>query len=174
MKKINFDKLTPEQKRVLIMKDVLLQIEAGKYLPSQGLYFIPLDGPSPTNVDQTKVKELGTCFTCALGASILSALRLFNGITLYSQKPGDNYYDTLSGIQKWFSREQADLIETYFECFTNRTVNDYPRTMNMIAFIKKYPTPTERLRAIAKNIIRNKGTFIPTNYSAKVPVSKQK
>ena len=61
-------------------------------------------------------------------------------------------------IQAIFGKENADKIEEYFERndpSIDEENGDYTQWSD------KYPNDTERLVAILKNVVANKGTFIP-------------
>lgn len=151
--------LTPDQMRVAIAKDVIKQIDAHIYKATQGIYFkqiIGMDGPFPIHRDkyfnpitQTNVGEIKSCQVCAIGSVILSGIRLFNEVEF-----GRTHKASYDAVQIWFDMDQAILIEKAFEWQSTR-------------FYKRYPAATDRLKAIMKNIIRNKGKFVPRKAEVK-------
>lgn len=139
--------MTPAQKRVAIAKDVIAQIELKTIKPANdGWYLYSLNRgawtpPSGTDV-QSVIPALGKCTVCAVGAAFLSGVRLFDGV-----KSGSNTLNGLASnrIKKWFGRNQRCEIENAFE-------TDY----------LDIRSPAKRLTVIMRNIIRNRGKFIPT------------
>ena len=70
-----------------------------------------------------------------------------------------------NGLNSLFSYSQLRLIEIAFErglgAFKDYDYNLEPSTKRAAQFGRKFKTEKSRLRAIMKNIVENKGTFIP-------------
>lgn len=132
---------TPEQKRVMVARDVLQQIEFEKYQPSCGVYLnIPrltefkadLEATTPWHGGflyeeyQAKINANLTaplresleeadikCRVCALGAVYMSAVRMRNDATLANAVSGG--IRVSRQVTDLFDLEQRDLIESCFE-----------------------------------------------------------
>lgn len=164
----NFQNLSDAKKRVAIAKDALEQVLAKNYKVKTGQYVTFLGSGSPIE----KSEELDVppacnlqdvkCQVCARGALFVSALRKDASIepeTLPSEDYLDN--DAITETENnYFSREQIDLIESAFE--TNTFCDEAPEELVMAAVLygKSLGNKDERLVAILKNIIRNKGEFV--------------
>lgn len=175
MKEKAFKQLTPAQQRVAIAKDVIKQIKAEVYVARKGIYIGFKDLSKhfgKTGISQEKARKLEPCFVCGIGAVAMSAVKLFNEISLYDETQTGRYYTAFNAVTKWFDSEQAELIEIYFEVWTHKMYADLSQRYNLAAFAEKYPTATKRLVAIMRNIIKNKGVFIPDDYTKKVAVKK--
>ena len=94
-----------------------------------------------------KNNELGTCDVCARGALFLSKVRLYNdcqvakGITYGAVNLTDN-----TGQGGAFG-DLGRQLEVAFESWENEPWHT------------AYPDPEDRLIALMKNVIRNKGNF---------------
>lgn len=168
-----FNKLPKAEQRVLIAKDVLKQIKVGKYKPKVGSY---TSLPGDLNISDKSVQEnfnlIQNCEVCALGCCLLSITKFKNKLSF--SELTDEYYNTKTRnlFSSIFSASQIALIEAAFEKRTtcipwadkvngedaeNKVKHIYKATW----FGKQYEDSTERLKAIMKNIITNKGTFRP-------------
>lgn len=143
--------MTPAQKRVAIAKDVIAQLEAGKFVATKGRFILPENNLSDSDNGkplQPLIRKMGVCEVCAAGASVLSAVRLFNAHCVDSWK-GVRYSRDV--MRNWFSDNQATLIEGTFEGWDNS-----------MFYLNHIPDGNDRLIAIMKNVVRNRGTFKPT------------
>lgn len=164
----NFQNLSDAKKRVAIAKDALDQVLAKNYKVKTGQYVTFLGTGSPVE----KSEELDVpvacnlqdvkCQVCARGALFVSALRKDASIepeTLPSSDFLGN--DEITETENnYFSREQLDLIESAFE--TDAFCDEAPEELAMAAVLygMSLGNKDERLVAILKNIIRNKGEFV--------------
>jgi hypothetical protein len=180
--------VTKAEKRVEIAKDVLKQIKADKYKPMCGVWFRDstgkglddfLDYNTGQRIDAKKdvvEKLVGTCKVCALGSLFISAIDKYNHTKLDPASGCEaeifTAVDRNNPLTKWFTARQMLLIENTFEnecgawC-SSVVLNEKEYLawdMEVIPAIKeynsKYPNPTDRLKAIMNNIVRNKGTFV--------------
>lgn len=166
-------KMTKAEVRVCIAKDVLAQVKAKRFTARPGLYVSGLglysdlprdeDGyltQSPINV-QAVLKDRD-CHVCALGALFVSSVDRFNACELPASDMTTMHRETLEKyLGNVFSRKQMNAIEAAFE----GSSNSYPKVYNS-AFYQAYPDSTARLVAIMKNIVRNGGTFKPSELRA--------
>lgn len=173
-----FRKATAAKKRVLIAKDVLEQLEAGKIRATSG-YFLRIQSFSDhvSNYDAVKKESLQAtylrgdieqCDACADGALMLSCT-LFNN--KYTTDAGFYMLDVWINSKKSmknklnviFSRSQLRLIENAFERGVGafQKFRETPKAKKAIQFGRSFSTSGNRLKAIMKNIVKNRGTFVP-------------
>lgn len=179
---LKFQLSTKPQKRVLIAKDVILQIGLNKFVPQTGCYVKSQDilEALPTNGTTVELKpllaEVTTCSCCAKGAIFLSEVMNRNQFSAsrrdFEGLGSETITDRLDGL---FTQNQLDLIETAFERDVIESDNEYLQdghnddwsekftsiAKKAIAFGKRYSSNDKRLIAIMKNIVANKGTFKP-------------
>lgn len=165
-----FKSLSKPEQRVLIAKDVIKQLKLRKYIARESIYveYIPAGGNLDVRSNFDKVDD---CHCCALGSCLLS-------LTKYNNKFTFNDLDNLGKpvwkeLAKFFTVNQLTLIEYAFEgwyktkedgvgkCHFNPTVED-SELDKCHSFYSIYENDEkQRLIAIMKNIIKNKGTFKP-------------
>jgi hypothetical protein len=166
--------------RVAIAKDVIAQIKAKKYNPMQGTWVEQVGGDNYNDwlfhnarnceVDvRDYTNNIKKCNVCALGSLFVSAVNKYNNVYgTYWSVSTNEVFDTSetnnrSPLLRYFTIKQIRLIEHTFEggmgavCFDN----DHPMLNKSYAFYSQYPDSKDRLLAIMKNIVENKGTFKP-------------
>lgn len=180
----DFSKATLAQKRVIIAKDVLASLKAGRYRakpggyfysPSTDVYFI---AEKPLNTKLDKIfQNMPTCYVCALGACFVSAVKKFDGLTVgdvtscghyshsyYSGRTSDlDERKTMTEkLSDFFETSQLDMIETAFEGIYLGDYGDYGdvRAYNFY-HRRRSMNSDDRLKAIMQNIVDNNGTFVP-------------
>lgn len=172
-----YKKATPEQRRVMLARDARKEIEKGRYNVDQGTFVrLPFDFYDDVSAQLQPLlhdPQQPACTVCADGALFLSAIRFRNDCTVGHADSLDNRLPT---ELKEFSAAQRRLIEIAFEEGCGFYGVERGQTGDGDEFI---PTEadkqaaawsgehglyddTERLLAILTNIIRNKGTFKPT------------
>lgn len=178
-----FWKMKPTEQRVAIAKDVLKQLSDKFYKAKTGDYLLFRNTPEidkiPAKLDNLLSllkRSKARCEVCGIGSIFVSMVNLGNKITTNEcdlDKEISEYYgvdDSLmrEKLDKIFSAEQRSLIEAAFERSTSLTENDYEKNeeawekiREAMEFGAQFKTPSNRLKAIMKNIIKNKGTFIP-------------
>lgn len=160
-------KLTKAQMRVVIAKDALLQLNSEAYKAQKGIYI------DDNLLDKLKKKyhekyinesaqpyldNLKKCKVCAKGSIFLSTVRKFNDVNLRNFRLDSEYK-----ADDIFGEENMCKIEEAFELWTNNDELGIPKNTKLNKFIEKYKDSTsdERLRAILKHLIKNKGIFRP-------------
>jgi len=157
-----------------IAKDVIKHLDEmglcpGRYfVSSKTIEDVPLLGPAQDHVD----KLSNGCTVCALGACVLSYIRLFDNFDLINFRRTEYKYATLTtggvlaGLEQIFGSNQLVLIEAAFER-DRPTVGAYTSFRlhskeidAAIAFGKRRHSPRARAKAIMQNIIDN-GAFKP-------------
>ena len=153
---------TEAQQRVAIAKDALKWIKAGALIPETQMEVVPTNAISTENYNKPiRQVNLGRCRVCAMGALFLGQAVRDDSCTL-----GDLHYNNgRTLLKKYFSQNQLDLIESYFE----GTIYSWHTTLNKYSdedqdkvhhFLKQHLSDSERLTLILQNIIDNHGTFI--------------
>lgn len=171
--------MTKAQKRVALAKEVLSLFKAGKLRESYGSYVEPkteylLDHravfadhestlPNGRQLDETKF-----CAVCAAGALAVAYRGVPNYVMLSK--------DVTECLKPVFSLTQLGLIETAYEgTYSGPLGKKVKPGKKLAAAASKYVTKAaredgkdsgskprlERLKAIMRNIIRNKGQFVP-------------
>lgn len=109
-----FKKATPAEKRIIIAKDVIAQIELGKYIPETGSYCKSRNIKRGVDLQSIIIEPKFKCSVCELGGLFTSLIRI-----------KDNFTSTLAGevdnslifeeLINYFSGKQISLIESAFE-----------------------------------------------------------
>lgn len=154
-----FRNANPRERRLMIAKDVLAQVEAGRIIAKQGTLIKTgfLDSKQP----HRELKEIfwereDPCECCALGSIFLVTVERKDNICFASHAIYGPQVMMEQVIRDEFPLDQILLIEQAFE----RGKGFYSESVNAIAWGMKYADPTERLIAIMENIIRNNGNFL--------------
>jgi hypothetical protein len=136
--------------------------ESGTYIGSE--LSEELDMACDNDEDSAKpflLKSTTPCRVCAKGALFLSTVRRYNKASVK-----DVMCDNMETAEKMFGKHQFNLIEAAFEQWdftipdTHEEEHGRPVPYEVQAFGNKYEDDTDRLVAILKNIIKNKGNFI--------------
>lgn len=157
--------MSKADKRVAIARDVIQQIKAGQFIMECGSWAEPC-APKKTKISQESltVGQPLSCECCATGAMVLSSLRMFN-VAVFKEIEEKH---VVSHLRKHFDEEQVKMIEHVFERGSGH-LGFYPIDSDISgrvsAFIRRYPTKRtnddKMAIAIFKNIIKNKGEFVP-------------
>lgn len=175
-KSISFSKLPAWKQRVAIAKDVILKIKSNRYKSEQGTYLNICStdkGNEKSNIWQmqanTAVKnELAVCNVCAKGALFMSHIMKTNHCSLLDADSASEseYVDRLT----MFTQGQLDTIECAFErgivfdregILKDRFGDTTELGERAKIFCPLFDSANERLIKIMKNIIKNKGKFLP-------------
>lgn len=153
-----FRKMSDDEKRVAVARDVLSQLDAEKYVATPGMYCrvdIPFDDNervAEADADMSVVIAQTSCEVCGIGALFASTIRMQNKIAFnaYGQASIHNYLGDI------FTAPQLRSIESYFEFGAH---GDY--RIDARSPIFKEHDADLRLRMIMENIISNDGRFDP-------------
>lgn len=178
-----FSKLSKADQRIAIAKDVILSLRRGQYIAETGRYVNldeieikkdAFDVHYDTKLDiQKTLNKVKMCPVCALGACILSLTRFKNKLKWGDVGMNGAAMDsprTKKLFSSLFSPEQLLLIESAFEGYNpgSDRIADQLFDFNDLTdeqiskveeFRYRYDEPNDRLVAIMKNIIKNKGIF---------------
>lgn len=131
---------------------------------------------NPDTEVQDIVEKMKTCNACALGTVFVCAVRIADDLKIGDMPIEDEVTDSIEFdgmsmykyLGQFFSEAQLELIESAFECRVmgdggegrrddaNRDAADYGTN---------FMQPKDRMVAIMKNIIKNKGFFKPESLS---------
>lgn len=169
-----------EQQRIAISKDVLKQLSIKTIKAKIGDYFEVYDIKEPITKVPEKMDDLlrifkrtkNPCSVCAIGACFVGLVNMGNKIPVKGFLSTDKLEGWEIGntdimreaLRKVFPSVQISLLEMAFEKYYTLSDNEKPDEESMkmaILFGEKYTTDKKRLIAIMKNIIKNKGEFIP-------------
>ncbi len=153
----DFQTLSKAEQRVAIAEDVIKALRIGKMIASKGGYFIVQGTRISNNVNE--MLQDGSCEVCAVGALFASEIMKTNEIVAYGTQ-------VKSRLVKYFTRDQIQLIEAAFEedytyCSNKTSVEESIKASNFCRNKLKYYNTRDSMIVIMKNIIENKGTFIP-------------
>lgn len=163
-KTINLSKLTRNQARVEIAKDVLARLAAKKIVVKTGTYLQALDkdGMYAIDIPTTTGKELGkmSCQVCAVGAAFLSVASRQNCDIEAEDDEGGMWYDEmLNQLTPFFSLEELAEIETAFEhgsCSNIADEHGFDENVDAANFCADIEDD-EAMIKIMNGIIKNKG-----------------
>jgi hypothetical protein len=176
-----FKKLTPREKRIAIAKDVIESLKKDQYRAKKGTYFVNNNSKANSGKELQRILVKGeeSCTLCAMGGLLASKCKLGNGhVQIDAEAAGITYIidsgiiNSLKGI---FSVKQLRMIEYAFEgqdvddTFGDDLADvllgekDCPERSEIgkkcIEFYESYLETSERMVAIMKNIVKNKGMF---------------
>jgi hypothetical protein len=170
-----FEKASPDEKRIIIAKDVIAQLKLKKFIAQTGVYFDAIPESNQNNLldwyDKFKEKSIKniineeevSCKVCGIGGVFASCVRITNNISTSKFKTGSQNDQTIvrKFLKKYFDIDQLRLIESAFEMSDFDDSNSLGELVQVsIRFGKQFNlSSNKRLVAIMKNIIRNKGTF---------------
>lgn len=178
-KQINFEALTTNQKRVAIAKDIIQRILADQFIAKRGVYVGVVNSDEFDEDDDVKSNiDKAICNVCQIGAIIMSATGFRNSLIfsdLY-EDPTEAYNDIIKDL---FTPFQYWLLEYIFEdknvgrpgalgCGYALSALDIVIEETELSadeedildqFIDTYPREEDRIIAMMKIIIKNKGEF---------------
>jgi hypothetical protein len=167
--------LPKAEKAVVIAKDILKQIKSKKYKVTTGDYVnIETTYSLEEEADIQEVfDEINYCEVCAIGAACVSIAHIGDGLTYHDFTYSPQHSPNLTKVlRKVFDDVTLYAMENAFEGIggsdvrfaedlgfdTNSVSSDIKRKIQK--FHEKYDNDGNRLVAIMKNIIKNKGKFI--------------
>ena len=176
-----FKALTASQKRVAVAQDVISLINSTLIRPSTG-FFVHVASKHQSHEKSLQTEILNgniqKCDCCALGAMFVSCAIKNNKTSTSEHELGDigdsicDKFKIPNKLNTIFSGDQLILIEQayelgkgYFESehsYHDDENGNYVETLTpAVKFGSKYKSNKDRLIAIMKNIIANKGRFKP-------------
>lgn len=155
--------MTPQQRRraVLIAGDVLKWMRTRRLKVQRDIYVSfskdPAVGTPLHPILKTLVTAQRPCTVCALGACLIAKIDRYNAVEM---PDGFTQSITRAGISDIFSEHQMILIENAFEMSFYDYVDGI--SFDAVAFGRTDAGgPRRRLRRIMRNIIENRGVFVP-------------
>lgn len=167
-----FKKANKKRKIVLLAKDVIERINLKQLKPTTGVVCRLEDKRDVKSTDNIKniLPKIKNCECCAKGALFLGYIGRVNEMTVGEIEDESSHNSAeMQKLLKIFDDYQLSLIETAFEGhqviardskreWIEIEEEVFERAVN---FYENYRFPKDRLIAICKNLIKNKGTFIP-------------
>ena len=165
-RKRRFNKLTKNQQRVSIARDVIKMLK-NKKIKAGSIYFDalkidPIEFANFPHKDVHLVVDSTQCKVCALGGMLAATVMKVDGMKFNYSQPDIPRNEVIKKLKDYFSIEQLDLIESAFECQeTDRYYSHVSAWGKAVDFGNKFKSKTKRMRMIMENIIRNNGEFKP-------------
>lgn len=188
--KKKFSRLNKRERAVAVAKDVLKHLEAMHVTP--GTYFVGeanIEVSRSTNPQEFVDVIQKKCDVCAIGACVISHIRLFDKVRLnevidpfdFSDLPLEDTKNTdvklrmspsniRSQLAKHFRKKDIYLIECAFERDYSFYADKGDEKVSLTTRLKEaraaekfgrqHRNARKRLAAIMRNIIRNKGHFV--------------
>lgn len=174
-----FLKLTPEEQRVTIAKDVLAQLRTGKFMAGHTYFMFGSsenDGVDAESVDEAMDAKIDmsacisqvSCTVCGIGSLFASGVLKADKLKVNTfMGAADDRAAQIKYLKKWFTLKQLDLVECFFEQWGegNRSEHNItlPNEILDLSPIFMEDDDTERLTLIMQNIVSNNGRFDPFN-----------
>lgn len=174
-----FEKKSLSEQRLAIARDVIEQIEAGD-LTAASAYFASSDlsrfedrifrRESLGEVDASVVlPQVADCRVCGIGSLFKCAVENANSLPIKDLLHGDTRENEVRYLRTWFSKEQLNLVEDFYERHTRW--QDYHSSYTRVGARSGKPVGDSpimamehdgtRLKMIMENIIANNGKFNP-------------
>jgi hypothetical protein len=166
---VEVNKMTKKEKLlVACCKDALKQIKAKRYHVGTGAYCVlpemtyDVAGSFIGKQLQKVLPKMNPCTVCAKGALFLSLVRKKNSFKLSEDTINSGEVDVFPKLKKHFNQTTIALMECAFEgphnVYTALNADEEKATD---AFSERYDDDVKRLKAILKNVIKNRGQFKP-------------
>ena len=164
-------KMTLAQIRVVVAKEVLvlLRKRKGTIVPKEGCYLWNNHEEIrrwcyETNSDLDDARKhlpvlINSCHVCAIGALFVGWVKRYDGITV--KKFLEYGRNNMCGTMSAFDRGNLGMIECAFEGHRIADGSVMEEDDAAVDFYGRYDNPKDRMVAIMKNIVKNKGTFKP-------------
>ena len=162
-----FDKLPAAQRRVKIAQDVLKLLDMRKVEASHCYFISDTEWKLPDDSSmQAVLPALGNCSVCAKGALLVASVELRNQVTLRDLRVMDWRGDPAlaKALGGAFTTKQLDTIEDAYEHNYDRDSSGQRLAATVPYREQSYldESSDQRLRAIMANIIKNRGSFCPS------------
>jgi hypothetical protein len=160
-----FDAASINKQRMMIINDAIIRIKSKNLKADTGnILDISRVSRDSSLKDIINTADNG-CRVCAKGALFCSLIGRVNQITIddFDTKVNPNSIESIEMIelQKYFSLEQIDLIETAFEGCSYLEVIKPIEMKKAELFHVTYSDKELRMLAILDNMVENKGIFNP-------------
>lgn len=162
-----FEKLTPKQKFLAIIKDAKTQLALGLFKERKGQY-VDLDEKFDTNMTSEEMQLLmlsdhqPTCKVCARGAMMVSRCRLGNSVD--SETVFDMESNTrIPGIPLNVQRVIESIFESRYYMNSGDLANALNDSKHRALYHESIHGQHSKLNAIFDNIIENDGDYVTVN-----------
>ena len=165
IKKTNakYQKASRLKRIVMISKDIVRMLEGGIIQADKSLVISTLTEKcvmdfdnefKQLNIIQDSILQDMSCKVCAKGAALVSKQRVGNSLHKKRHVESDTLIEEL--LDDVFTREELDALEVVFELSCYSWTQGWANEVNYSKY-KEFINPTERLIAIYKDVIKNKG-----------------
>lgn len=178
-----FKKASPAGKRVMIAKDVLAQLAAGKIRPKPGTWVswgmsYAVEDKFREYADENEISIFSvecnldlrdlvleglvpdSCSACAMGALFMATVMRADEVKISRYQSTGMSSEVEGKLREFFNADQLRLIEIAFEkgggAYRCHSAED-----EAVAAKYSHLQAQERLEAIMQNIVANKGEFVP-------------
>jgi hypothetical protein len=169
--KTPFSKLSKQEKRIVILKDALSHLKAGRMRAHKGSIIKIDDGNFGTGIQKfcgielQQVIKSNPCRVCQRGAILFSMVwRMDNyiidetdmGVRVSESEATPNKF-----VEQLFMQKQLAMMEAAFEGDYGYGLTEDVLHKCFRFYDNHYGAPEDRMEAILKNAIKNKGIFKP-------------
>lgn len=165
-----FEAMSPAEKRVAIARDAIERIKLGNVNPNRGYLLRNVIHFIETSKDMKTIVNEESCTVCAKGGLFVSYVGRVNNFNT-CDLDDDSECKTSRPMKKLlelFTREQLDGIEVAFEeqsySWTITGHREFINNCRSYQLNCKISSSYDAMLSICKNIIKNKGEFVPTDY----------
>jgi hypothetical protein len=165
--KVDFDKLSVNEQRMAICRDVIMRLHTSKIVPNQGLFFgNRWEVTRDATLSVQEAINANSCAVCAKGALFCSWVGNFNNVDRLEFKSVSESTTTLNSIVPEliaiFGRQMVDDIEAAFEGEVYSWHYDDEACQHYADAFGDYD-----LKDIMQYIVDNGGEFpLPADYEA--------
>lgn len=151
MKREEFEKLSVKARRVLLAKDVITQLKAGRIIPMG--HYLSNNICYTSNQSAKEAFENNVCEVCAKAALVISWIKRFNSYKLNQLDEGQ-----IKEVKDIFGKKLLDVIEAAFEGFTIERfgILFYPSEEDNHY---QFEVEDNSMQGIMRNLIENNGAF---------------
>ena len=114
---IKFTQASSEEKLVILAKDVIAQLKAGKYIAQKNAWCVIDSSVSNLQFNSFEAqKDIESCHVCGLGGLLCSLIKIKNNATINELNDREQSFQLInSRLLKLFSKEEMAAIEIAFE-----------------------------------------------------------
>lgn len=156
-----YNNSSKEEKRLLVLNDLLSQLNKGVYTGSSGRILVG-NGYYYSNIipnQEFLLDNMPECEVCIKGSLILSKQRMGNNVPTGRVRNNSRFLM----MQDIYSKTELDILEIFFEntiSFTWLTKGSLKATEGIRNYYIKFNDSNERLKAIISDLLEVKGDVL--------------